>query len=126
MAWVAGIFYMPRIMVHYVEGKAKQEDVTRLKIMVRTLFGFSSIMAALAIVLGFWLWIEWWLGAGSWIYFKLGLVLALVAYQYQCYRYIVMMERDQLIRSSLFFRLYNEAPLILLVPILILVVVKPF
>ncbi|MEX2327988.1 MAG: CopD family protein [Pseudomonadales bacterium] len=126
MAWVAGIFYIPRIMVHYVEGRANGEDVSRLKIMVRKLFGFSSIMAVLATVLGFWLWLGWWLGSGDWVYAKIGLVFLLFAYHYQCFRYIVMMENDQLIRSSLYFRLYNEAPLVLLVPILILVVLKPF
>ncbi len=50
----------------------------------------------------------------------------LIAYQIQTYRYITRMKRDEALRTSLFFRIYNEGALILIVPILILVVLKPF
>src|SRR5687768_14731415 len=45
ISWMAGIFYLPRIFVHYVEGKSAGEDVRRLKTMARTLYHFASAMA---------------------------------------------------------------------------------
>lgn len=125
MAWMAGLFYLPRILVHYVEGMNAGEDVRRLVTMAGKLFRFSSIMATIALGLGMWLWLGWWLGSGDWIYAKLGLVLLLLAYHFQCYRYILQMRDSEVIASSLFFRLFNEGALLILVPILILVVVKP-
>ncbi len=126
MAWMAGLFYLPRILVHYVEGRAANEDVRRLTTMAQKLFGFSSIMAVIAIGLGMWLWMGWWLRSGGWMHAKFALVLLLLAYQFQCYRYVAQMKRGELIRSSLFFRIFNEGALIIVIPILILVVVKPF
>jgi len=126
IAWMAGLFYLPRIMVHYVEGKAAGEDVRRLVTMAGKLFRFSLVMGALAIAFGLWLWLGWWLGAGAWLHAKLALVLPLMGYQGQCWIYLRSMQADDLIRTSLFFRMFNEGALLIVVPILILVVVKPF
>ncbi|MDH5737132.1 MAG: CopD family protein, partial [Gammaproteobacteria bacterium] len=51
-AWMAGLFYLPRIYVHYVEGQQAGEDVRRLVTMADKLFRFSSIMAGLALGFG--------------------------------------------------------------------------
>lgn len=126
MAWMAGIFYMPRILVHYAEGKDAGEDVRRLIIMEEKLLRFSTIMAVLALGFGVWLWLSYWPGAGMWMLLKLLLVLALIGYHIQCYRYLRKMKANQPIPSGLFFRFFNEATLIIVVPILILVVLKPF
>ena len=125
MAWMAGLFYLPRIIIHYVEGRAANEDVNRLIIMATKLFRFSSLMAALALGLGTWLWLGYGF-SGNWLYAKLGFVALLMAYHYQSWRYVVSMQQDYTIHTSLFFRLYNEAALIIVIPILILVVVKPW
>lgn len=127
IAWMAGLFYLPRIMVHYVEGKSAGEDIRRLVIMAEKLFRFSLVMGTLAIVLGLWLWIGWWLqAAGGWLHAKLALVLLLIGYQAQTWGYLRQMQADRIIRTSLYFRIFNEGALIIVVPILILVVVKPF
>ena len=126
MAWMAGLFYLPRIIVHYVEGKAAGEDVRRLVTMAGKLHRFSMMMGAVAIVLGLWLWMGWWISAGGWVHAKLLFVLLLIAYQFQTWRYLRQMQADQVIRTSLFFRVFNEGALMLVIPILILVVVKPF
>lgn len=126
MAWLAGMFYLPRIFVHYVEGKAAGEDVRRLVLMAGKLFRFSTIMAAVAIGFGLWLWFGWWLHAGMWLNAKLGFVLLLLGYHYQCYRYLGRMRRDEMIHTGLYFRIFNESSLIIVIPILIFVVVKPF
>jgi uncharacterized membrane protein len=53
-------------------------------------------------------------------------VALLIGYHYQSYRYWQKMRSNQIIQTSLFFRIYNEAALLLVIPILILVIVKPF
>ncbi|MEX2489856.1 MAG: CopD family protein [Pseudomonadales bacterium] len=126
MAWMAGIFYMPRILVHYAEGKDAGEDVRRLVIMEAKLLRFSTIMAVIALGLGIWLWLVYWPGAGAWLLLKLLLVLVLIGYHIQCYRYLNKMIAGQPIPSGLFLRFFNEFALIIVVPILILVIVKPF
>ena len=125
MAWMAGVFYLPRILVHYVEGKAEGEDTRRLVTMGEKLLKFSTMMAVLAITLGLLLWLYYGV-TGGWMHAKLFLVGLLVAYQLQTFRYLSQMKRDEALNTSLFFRLYNEGALILVVPILILVELKPF
>ena len=126
IAWLAGLFYLPRIFVHYVEGKDAGEDVRRLVVMAEKLFRFSSIMAIIAVVLGTWLWVGWWWQTGMWMHAKLAFVLLLVGYHIQCYRYLLRMRRDQMIHTGIYFRIFNESSLIIVIPILIFVVVKPF
>jgi len=125
MAWMAGLFYLPRIIVHYVEGRAENENVHRLIIMATKLFRFSSLMALLAMGLGIWLWIGYGF-SGNWLIAKLGFVALLIGYHVQSWRYVTSMQRDHTIHTSVFFRLYNEAALVIVIPILILVVLKPF
>ena len=125
IAWMAGVFYLPRILVHYVEGKDAGEDTRRLVIMAEKLLKFSSLMAVLAIIPGMILWLGYDI-SGDWLSVKLVLVILLIGYQFQCFRYIRQMDKDEIIRSSIFFRFFNESALMIVVPILIMVVVKPF
>ena len=125
MAWMAGLFYMPRILVHFVEGEAAGEDTRRLTTMADRLFKFSSLMAVIAVTSGLFLWLHYGF-SGGWLHGKLLLVLLLIIYQFQTLRYIQQMKARNLDSTSLFFRVFNEAALLLVVPIIILVVVKPF
>ena len=125
MAWMAGVFYLPRILVHYVEGKDAGEDTRRLVTMAAKLFRFSNVMAAIAIATGAALWLYWGI-TGGWLHAKLAFVSLLIGYQVQTFRYIQRMRADEQLRTSLFFRLYNESALLLVIPILIFVVLKPF
>src|SRR5690606_8610432 len=79
ISWMAGIFYLPRIFVHYVEGRAAGENVERLKTMARKLYHFASVMGVLAIASGLWLWLRYGFG-GGWLHAKITLVALLVAY----------------------------------------------
>ena len=74
IAWLAGLFYLPRIFVHYAEGLARGEDVRRLVIMARRLFGFMSVMAVFALLFGLWLWLGFH-DTGRWLMIKLVFVL---------------------------------------------------
>lgn len=125
IAWMAGAFYLPRILVHYVEGTAAGEDTRRLVTMADKLLRFSSVMAMLAIFLGLVLWLYYGIN-GNWLHLKILLVGLLIAYQFQTYRYILQMKQANVLKTSLYFRIFNESALILVVPILILVEFKPF
>ncbi len=124
-SWMAGIFYLPRIFVHFAEGRAAGQDVTRLEIMARKLYGFMSVMAVLTLVLGGWLWLGYGI-SGAWLHAKLLFVVLLMGYHGWCRVYLRRMAQGALGQSGRYFRLFNELPLLLFVPILILVVVKPF
>jgi protoporphyrinogen IX oxidase len=125
ISWMAGIFYLPRIFVHYVEGQAAGEDVRRLKVMARKLYHFTSMMGVFALASGIGLWLGFGF-RGGWIHAKLTLVLLMVGYHISMRVFMKRMQRDAALPSSTTLRWYNELPLVLLVGILYLVVVKPF
>lgn len=125
IAWLAGLFYLPRIFVHYAEGQAAGEDVRRLIVMARRLFGFMTLMGLIAIALGSWLWLGFH-DSGRWLMWKLVFVLGLIAYHIACRRMLARMQRGAALPGSLWLRLFNEAALLLVVPIILLAVVKPF
>jgi putative membrane protein len=128
IAWLAGVFYLPRIFVHYVEGRAAGEDVRRLVTMAGRLHGFMTVMALLALGLGLTLWslyADAYLGA-RWLRVKLLFVLALVIYHLYCRALLLRMCRGEALPGAIVLRLLNEGALLIVVPILILAVVKPF
>jgi protoporphyrinogen IX oxidase len=125
ISWMAGIFYLPRIFVHYVEGQTAGEDVRRLKVMARKLYHFTSMMAVFALASGTWLWLGFGF-SGGWIHVKLLMVLLLLAYHISTRIYMKRMQRDAPLPSSTALRWYNELPLLILIAILWLVVLKPF
>lgn len=124
IAWLAGLFYLPRIFVHFAEGQARGEDVRRLVIMGSRLFGFMTLMGMLAMILGLWLWLGFHDG-GLWLMIKLLFVLGLVGYHVACRVLLGRMKSGAPMPSSLKLRFFNEAALLLVVPIILLAVVKP-
>lgn len=124
-SWMAGIFYLPRIFVHYVEGREAGQDVARLEIMARKLFGFMSLMAVFTLVFGVWLWLGFGF-RGGWLHAKLLFVALLLGYHGWCFAYLKRLQRGGLDRSGRYFRLFNELPLLIFIPILYLVLMKPF
>jgi putative membrane protein len=124
MAWMAGIFYLPRIFVHYAEGQAAGEDVRRLVIMATRLYGFMTLMALVALGFGVWLW-QGYGFAGRWLQIKLLLVLGLIGYHLVCRYFVQRVRRGAALPGSLALRLFNEGALLLVVPILIMAIVKP-
>jgi protoporphyrinogen IX oxidase len=123
IAWMVGIFYLPRIFVHYAEGRANNEGVERVKIMGQKLFSFTTIMAVFAIISGSTLWLHYKIGFGShWVMAKLGFVV----YHALCGVMLKRMKNDTLNWSSKALRWFNELPLFLLVAILYFVIFKPF
>lgn len=122
VSWFAGLFYLPRIFVHHA---MTTDDATseRLKIMERKLFFFITPWAILTIVLGIWLWLGYGF-TGTWLTIKIALVILLVIYQVVCGFYMVDFREDRNKRSHVYYRWFNELPLLLLIGIVFLVVIK--
>jgi putative membrane protein len=125
ISWMAGIFYLPRIFVHYVEGATAGEDVRRLQVMARKLYHFTSVMAVFALSSGLWLWLGFGFH-GDWIHAKLTMVALMVGYHLSTRIFMQRMQRDVPLPAAIAMRWYNELPLLFLIPILWLVVFKPF
>ncbi len=125
MSWMAGIFYLPRIFVHFVEGKQAGEQVDRLAIMAHKLYGFMTIMMMLAIGTGLWLWLAYGF-LGAWLHVKIAFVGLMLVYHFWTKARMKEMQNGNLNHSGVFYRWMNELPLILTIVILIMVVVKPF
>jgi putative membrane protein len=126
MSWMAGIFYLPRIFVHYIEGKKAGEQVDRLAVMAKKLYGFMTLMMMLAIGSGLWLWLVFWPLSMGWLHVKLFFVVLLLLYHLWTKRRMEEMQQGVLKEYSVNYRWLNELPLFLVLAILILVVVKPF
>ena len=124
MAWMAGIFYLPRIFVHYREGSDAGEDVRRLVIMAARLYGFMTLMALFALGFGLWLW-QAYAYSGLWLRIKLLLVLGLIGYHIACRLFVQRMRAGAALPSGLVLRFFNEGALALVLPIIIMAVLKP-
>jgi protoporphyrinogen IX oxidase len=124
MSWFAGLFYLPRIYVNLVEEKETVAHA-RLLLMARRLYRFMSILMVPALGLGLWLWLGYGFG-GGWLHAKLALVLLALGYHHACGSLLKKFENDANKRSEVWYRWFNEVPVVLLLAIVILVVVKPF
>ncbi|MEO6118733.1 MAG: CopD family protein [Methylotenera sp.] len=123
-SWFAGLFYLPRLFVNHamVTDAATSE---RLKLMEFKLYRFMLPLAILAITFGLWLWLIYGI-TGGWLHAKLTLVAILMAYHFYCGKLVNDFKADKNRRSHVWYRWFNELPVIALSLIVILVVVKPF
>jgi putative membrane protein len=124
VSWFAGLFYLPRIFVNHamVEEAATQE---RLAIMERKLYRFITPIGALAVLTGLWLWFGYGF-TGAWLHLKTTLVAGLVVYHLYCGHLVRVFAQGRNTRSHVWFRFFNEVPVLLLLVVVLLVVLKPF
>jgi putative membrane protein len=129
-SWFAGLFYLPRIFVNLAQVPADSHaERTRLLLMSRKLLRFTTLLAVPAVLLGSWLWMGYGIGRGpgnGWMHTKLALVAIAIGYHHGCGVVLRRFEAGTNRRSHLWYRWFNEAPVILLIAIVVLVVVKPF
>ena len=127
ITWFAGLFYLPRLFVHHAmtDDQACKE---RFKIMERKLYRFTTPSMALTIVLGAALLIPNWniYVSFGWMYVKLIFIVLLIIYHLWCGRIVKTFANDANTKSHVWYRWFNEAPVLALFVIVILVVVKPF
>ena len=129
-SWFAGLFYLPRIFVNLAMVPAGSDaERARLLLMARKLLRFTTMLAVPALGLGLYLWLGYGIGMGpgsGWMHAKLTLVLLVIGYHHGCSVMLRKLEAGSSQRSHVFFRWFNEIPVLLLTAIVILVVVKPF
>jgi protoporphyrinogen IX oxidase len=127
-SWFAGLFYLPRLFVNLAMVPADSHaERERLLLMARKLYRFSSLLMIPALVLGAWLWLGYGIGKGSgWMHAKLALVIAVIGYHHVCRRILRSFEQFSNRRSHRWFRVFNEASVLLFAATVVLVVVKPF
>ena len=127
VTWFAGLFYLPRLFVYH----AMSEDratIERFKVMERKLYwGIMTPGGVLTVAFGLWLWLGWFKGAlGGWFHAKLALVALLAAYHLWCGMLLRDFAADRNTRSHVWFRWFNEFPVVVLIATVFLVVFKPF
>jgi protoporphyrinogen IX oxidase len=129
-SWFAGLFYLPRIFVNLAmvapDSHAERE---RLLVMARRLYRFASLLMVPALVLGGVLWLVYRVGFGpgsGWMHAKLLLVLGAIGFHHACRGMLRSFERMENRRSHRWYRVFNEASVLLFAAIVVLVVVKPF
>ena len=130
VTWFAGLFYLPRLLVHHAE--ATEPAVReRLKIMERRLLVMTRIGSMLTVIFGV-ATLLWFAHAADgylrqgWLIAKLVLVGGLFWYQAVLARLVRDFARDTITRSGRWLRIFNEVPALFLIAIVLLVVVKPF
>ena len=128
ICWFAGIFYLPRLFVYHAMAE-DQTSIERFKVMERKLYrGIMTPAMIATLIFGIWLihfnW-DYYKTAG-WFHAKVTLVVLLVGYHLMCGSIRKKFERDENTRDHVFFRWFNEFPVLILVAVVILVVVKPF
>ena len=123
-SWFAGLFYLPRLFVNHamVEDTATRE---RLALMEMKLYRFMTPLGIIAVALGLWLWFGYGF-AGGWLHVKTLLVIGLIGYHLYCGRLMRDFAAGRNTRSHVWYRWFNELPVMLLTATVILVVVKPF
>lgn len=129
-SWFAGLFYLPRIFVNLAmvpPGSDAERD--RLLLMASKLMRFTHLLAVPALLLGIWLWAGYGIGWGpgnGWMHAKLAVVLLVMGYHFLCSRMLATFVAGGNQRGHVWYRWFNEAPVIMLVVAVCLVVVKPF
>lgn len=127
VAWFAALFYLPRLYVYHTDTQ-DSVSLSRFKLMERRLYyGIMWPAAISTSLLGFCLISylpAYYLHAG-WMHLKLGLVIVLWVYHVSCGYFLHQFKQERNIRSTRFYRMFNEIPTLLLISIVILVVVKP-
>ena len=135
VAWMAAVFYLPRILVNIAEAAGQVLEVERLQLMGRRLYRFGHVMFGIAFVLGLVLWLGYrvlpafptMVGAGTaWLHAKLGLVLLLLAFYIVTGRWLKGTAKGCALPSSRALRWFNELPLLLFIAVVWLVLAKPF
>lgn len=128
VAWMAGLFYLPRLFVYHRDVSLGSEPSQLFKVMERRLMvAIMRPAAAASLLSGVLLFI-----AGQfeflevWVLGKLAAVLLLCVYHGALEGYLRRFARDERVRDARFFRILNEVPTLLLIIIVVFIVIKPF
>jgi len=123
-SWFAGLFYLPRLFVNHAMVTDKA-TIERLELMEHKLYRFMTPLGILAVALGMWLWFGYGF-TGGWLHAKTTLVVLLIVYHLYCGRVMRAFAEGRNTRSHVWFRFFNEIPVLVLFVVVFLVVLKPF
>jgi protoporphyrinogen IX oxidase len=125
VTWFAGLFYLPRLFVYHAQA-SDSVGIERFKVMERKLYyGIMTPGAVLTIAFGVWLWLGY--GAvGAWLYTKLALVAILIGYHLYCGKLLRDFKHNRNRHRHVWYRWFNELPVLILFGAVLLVVLKPF
>lgn len=125
VTWMAGLFYLPRLFVYHAQAD-DAISLERFKVMERKLYwGIATPGGVLTVVFGLWLWLGWFQGAGLWLHAKLALVAVLIGYHVWCGKLMMDFRRGRNAHGHVWYRWFNEFPVLVLVAAVLLVVYKP-
>ena len=127
ICWFAALFYLPRLFVYHAVSE-DEISIERFKVMQRKLYrGIANPSMIATIIFGLWLvtLVPAYLNE-IWFQLKAGLVLLLIGYHHMCLSHMKRLAEDRNDKTHVYFRVFNEVPVLILVGIVILVVVKPF
>jgi putative membrane protein len=129
VTWFAGLFYLPRLFVYHAMSQDRT-SIDRFKLMERKLYyGIATPGGVLTLAFGLWtlMLVGWQAYANSyWLHAKLACVLLLAVYHVYCGKLLLDFKHDRNRRGHVWYRWFNEIPVVFLAAIIILAVVKPF
>lgn len=127
VTWFAGLFYLPRLFVYHAGAKDNISN-ERFKIMERKLyFGIATPGAIITIGLGLWLVhiLGYTLLSSFWLQAKLALIALLVVYHIYCGKLLLDFKHDKNRHGHVWYRWFNELPVLILIAIILLVELQP-
>ena len=129
VTWFAGLFYLPRLFVYHAQCEDEAGNA-RFKVMERKLY-YGITTPGMVLTLGFGIWMlvayAWQIyGQAGWLHAKLALIAALVVYHFVCGRHLKAFRDDRNRHGHVYYRWFNEVPVLFLVGIVLLATVKPF
>lgn len=130
ITWFAGLFYLPRLFVYHTMAISEGDTVgsERFKIMERKLYrGIMNPSMIVALSLGVWMLVDRWSSYfhnATWMHIKLTLIVLLIGYHHMCGAFVKKFAADANTRTHLFYRVFNELPVFVMVPVVILVILK--
>jgi putative membrane protein len=128
VCWFAALFYLPRLFVYH-SSTSDDAGRARFKVMEQKLYRVIMRPSMIvSVILGLWLLALGWdaMATSGWLWVKIAGVVLLIGYHHYCARLVRAFAADQSLHSERFYRMFNEAPALLLILIVIMVVVKPF
>ena len=125
IAWMASVFYLPRILVNLAEAGDSPDVRARLVLMGRRLYRFGHVMFGVAVAFGLALWLHFGM-SGGWLHAKLLLVAVILVHFIVAGRWLKGVDKGRALPSAKALRWFNELPVLLLVGVVWLVLAKPF
>jgi putative membrane protein len=127
ISWMAGLLYLPRLFVYHADAAAGSDASETFKVMERRLL--KAIMTpAMLVAWGSGLWLAWEAGyfRSGWFHGKLMLVVAMSGIHFYLATCVRAFAQDRNTKRGRFYRVLNEAPTLVMIGVVILVIVKPF